>query len=342
MLAAMRAKVRSQIKAARPVRRLLWALALSGLLCAGNTVASADADPPTVVFAAASTMAPMRVLAHSFEREHGERVQFSFAASSTLARQVIHGARAGLFVSANQRWLDRLEQAGLLVAGSRRDLTGNRLALIRPAEGDAPVAWSRPDTLLAALGEFPLVLADPSHVPAGIYAREALERLDLWEPLQGRLAYAANARAVTVRVARGEAPLGITYASELRGESRLAAAALLPPGSHSPIRYELALMEPGQDATARAFHAYLLTAKAQTVFREHGFTPRREGGTRSAKTQTVFREHGFSSGREGARPSTNARRFRFRGFKGVPPSVKAGTPSSLARRAEHPSSQDVR
>ena len=319
MLAAMRAKVRSQIKAARPGRRLLWALALSGLLCAGNTAASGDADPPTVVFAAASTMAPMRVLAHSFEREHGERVQFSFAASSTLARQVIHGARAGLLVSANQRWLDRLEHAGLLVAGSRRELAGNRLALIRPAESDALVAWSRPASLLAALGEFPLLLADPSHVPAGTYAREALERLDLWEPLQGRLAFAANARAVTVRVARGEALLGITYASELHGEKRVAAAALLPPGSHSPIRHELALIEPGTDAVARTFQEYLLTAESQTVLREHGFTP----------------------GREGVPPSVKARRLTSLGYEDGMPSVKVGTPSLSVRWAGRPASLGV-
>ena len=273
MLAAMRQEERRRIKAARPGRRLPQGLALTAFLCAGTTAALADAEPPAIVFAAASTMVPMRVLAQSFEREHGERVQFSFAASSTLARQVIHGARAGLFVSANQQWLDRLEQAGLLAAGSRRDLAGNRLALIRPAKSDALVAWDRPGTLLAALDGFPLVLADPSHVPAGMYARQALEHLDLWEPLQGRLAFAANARAVTVRVARGEAPLGITYASELRGEPRVASAAVLPTGSHSPIRYELALIEPGRDAVARAFHGYLLAAEAQTVFREHGFHP---------------------------------------------------------------------
>ena len=271
MLASMRMARRRQNRAVRPVRKAAQAGALVLLLCAGNTAAFADPQPPAIVFAAASTMVPLRVLAESFAPEDEGRVEFSFAASSTLARQVIHGARAGLIVSANRRWLERLERAGLLVAGSRRELTGNRLALIRPADSDASVAWDRPGTLLAALDELPLVLADPAHVPAGIYAREALERLKLWEPLQGRLAFAPNARAVTVQVARGEAPLGITYASELSAGSRLAAA-LLPPDSHSPIRYEMALVVAGQDAVARAFYQYLLSGKAQTVFREHGFT----------------------------------------------------------------------
>lgn len=277
MLASMRVGRRRQTRAERPVRKAAQAGALVLLLCAGNTAASADLQPPAIVFAAASTMVPLGVLAQSFAREDEGRVEFSFAASSTLARQVIHGARAGLFVSANRQWLDRLERDGLLVAGSRRELSGNRLALIRRADSDASVAWDRPGTLLAALDEFPLVLADPAHVPAGIYAREALKRLKLWEPLQGRLAFAPNARAVTVQVARGEAPLGITYASELSAGSRLAPAALLPPDSHSPIRYEMALVVAGQDAVARAFYQYLLSGKAQTVFREHGFTAVSEG-----------------------------------------------------------------
>ena len=129
MLAFMRVALMRQTSTARPVRKAAQLGALVLLLCTGNTAAFADPEPPTIVFAAASTMVPLRVLAQSFAREDGGRVEFSFAASSTLARQVIHGARAGLFVSANRQWLDRLEGAGLLVADSRRELTGNRLAL---------------------------------------------------------------------------------------------------------------------------------------------------------------------------------------------------------------------
>ena len=222
-------------------------------------------------------MVPLNDLAQSFEREQRLPVRFSFAASSTLARQVMHGAHAELFLSANRQWLDLLERDGFLAAGSRREFAGNQLALIRPSDGGADVILGRPATLLGALADFPLVLADPSHVPAGIYARQALEHLGLWKPLQGRLAFAANARAVTVRVARGEAPLGITYASELRAESGLEAAALLPAESHSPIRYELALIEPADNPSALAFYEYLLSGEAQQVFLKHGFTPGSDG-----------------------------------------------------------------
>ena len=277
MLASMRFAGRRRSGAELPLGRAVQLLAIVALLCAGSTTARAQPEPSTLVFAAASTMSALNDLAQSFEREHGRGVRFSFAASSTLARQVMHGARADLFLSANRQWLNRLERAGLLAADSRREVTGNRLVLIRLADSGADVVFSRPETLLEALRDFPLVLADPAHVPAGIYAREALEHLELWEPLQGRLAFAANARAVTVRVARGEAPLGITYASELRAGPSLASAALLPAESHSPIRYELALIEPAGNPWARAFHEYLLSGEAQAVFLKHGFTPGREG-----------------------------------------------------------------
>lgn len=307
----------------RPSGKAMQTLAVGALLCAGSAPAAVQSAPSTLapgqadaamVFAAASTMVPLNELAQSFERKRGWHVRFSFAASSTLARQIMHGARADLFLSANRQWLDLLERDGVLAAGSRRELIGNRLVLIQPSKGGADVILSRPATLLGALADFPLVLADPSHVPAGMYAREALENLDLWEPLRGRLAYAANARAVTVRVARGEAPLGITYASELRGESALDAAAWLPADSHSPIRYELALIEPAINPSALAFYEHLLSGEAQAVFFRNGFTPQTER----------IPENGVSCEDEGAL-----------GSEGVSPSSKAGTPS-LPGRAGSP------
>ena len=262
----------SDVKHGCPRSRVLPALAAAALLCAQGAPALGQPQPAPLVFAAASTMVPLNALAQSFEREHGQSVRFSFAASSTLARQVMHGARADMFVSANRRWLDQLEGEGLLAEGSRREVAGNRLALIRLAGSGAELSLSEPGPLLEALADFPLVLANPAHVPAGIYAREALETLKLWEPLKGRLAFAANARAVTVRVARGEAPLGVTYASELSADSRLDAAAWLPANSHTPIRYELALIEPAENLAAKAFHAYALSEEATAIFLQHGFT----------------------------------------------------------------------
>ena len=236
-----------------------------------------------MVFAAASTTAALSELAAIHERRQGWALRLSFASSATLARQVLNGARPALFLSANRRWMDALDDAGLLVAASRKELLGNRLVMIRHTGSDHSVKLAEPDTLLGALGDTPLVLGDPAHVPAGMYARESLQRLGLWERLQGRLAFAANARAVTVRVARGEAPLGITYASELAGESRIEAAAAIPPDAHAPIRYEIAMIAPEGDPAAWAFVNYLFSVEAQRIFLSHGFTPGNEGILPSTK-----------------------------------------------------------
>ena len=259
---------------AKPRARLARAAAgLAALLLAiAAEAAGAEAEPP-VIFAAASTTAALGELAAIHERREGQPLRLSFASSATLARQVLHGARPALFVSANREWMDALDEAGLLAPDSRKELLGNRLAVVKRSGSDQSVSLAEPDTLLDALGGTPLILGDPGHVPAGLYAREALRRLGIWERLEGRLAFAANARAVSVRVARGEAQLGITYASELSAESGLVAAAWFPEESHSPIRYELASVKPDGGAAARAFYEYLFSDEAQQVFLTHGFIP---------------------------------------------------------------------
>lgn len=283
MLTPMRPAGDKHIEAARPRGMNVGAIALAAALGLAGAQSSAETAQAPVVFAAASTMLPLSKLARSFGRVHEAHVELSFAASSTLARQIIHGARAGVFLSANRAWMNHLEQAGLLKPYSRRVLTGNRLTLVR-REGESPdVFFGRPASLLSALGDLPLLLADPAHVPAGMYAAEALRHYELWEPLQGRLAFTANARAVAARVVRGEAPLGITYASELRGASGLAVAAVFPQESHSPIRYEMALIEPAENPAALAFYEYLFTSKAQSVFCKHGFTSGSESVSREQR-----------------------------------------------------------
>ncbi|MCY4156185.1 MAG: molybdate ABC transporter substrate-binding protein [Gammaproteobacteria bacterium] len=253
--------------------RARLARAAAGLAALFLALAAGAAPKPPVIFAAASTTAALSELAAIHERRAGVPLRLSFASSATLARQVLNGARPALFLSANREWMDALDGARLLAPGSRKELLGNRLVVIKQRGSDQSVSLADPDTLLAALGETPLVIGDPAHVPAGLYGREALRRLGIWERLEGRLAFAANARAVSMRVARGEAPLGITYASELSAESGLVAAAWFPEESHSPIRYELASVKPDGGAAARAFYEYLFSDEAQQVFLAHRFIP---------------------------------------------------------------------
>ena len=264
------------------------ALLVTGLLLIGSPVLADEPESP-VIFAAASTTSAMTELGARFERREGHSVALSFAASSTLARQIINGARPALFLSANPQWMNLLREAALLADQSPRELLGNRLALIGRADNNAQVDLNDPASLLSALGDWPLILGDPAHVPAGIYAREALKHVGLWDKLDGRMAFVPNARAVTARVAQGEAPLGITYASDLHGLEIVVVAALFPSESHTPIRYELALVVPATNPVALDFYYYLFSEEAQAIFKAHGFTPAAQ-----------------SLGREGILPSARA------------------------------------
>lgn len=271
MLAPMRLAGGMRENGAWPRRAAMHIVALAAAVACLWLPAAADEANAPVMFSAASTALPLGVLARSFTRRNGARVKLSLAASSTLARQIVQGAPASMFLSANTEWMDHLEKSGLLAGESRRALLGNRLAVVKQRNGRAPVRLDRPASLVAALEDLPLAMADPAHVPAGMYAREALEELGLWDRLQGQLAFVPNARAVTVRVVRGEAPLGITYLSELEGMSGMEVAAHIPPEAHSPIRYELALVAPANDPIALAFYQYLLSEEARLVFADHGF-----------------------------------------------------------------------
>ena len=286
------------------------ALLVTSLLLIGNPVLSDEPESP-VIFAAASTTSAMTKLGARFEHGEGKRVILSFAASSTLARQIVNGARPALFLSANPQWMHALREAALLAKETSRELLGNRLALIRHADSDARVDLADPASLLSALGDAPLILADPAHVPAGIYAREALEHFGLWRRLDGRMAFVPNARAVTARVALGDAPLGITYVSDLHGLDTVVLAALFPVESHTPIRYELALVTPATNPVALDFFDYLFSEQAQAIFEAHGFAPAAQGLRRESGREGILPSGegwkpsvpGGNAGREGILPS---------------------------------------
>ncbi|MEJ2016612.1 MAG: molybdate ABC transporter substrate-binding protein, partial [Limibacillus sp.] len=174
-------------------RRRFLLLGLS--ILAGLFVQSARsplAEEPVTVFAAASLTDALTGIGERYRAEGGGPLRFSFAASSTLARQIEAGAGAEIFLSANSRWMDRLEGLGLIAPESRRELLGNRLALIAPPESNPTEESADLSQLPALLPEGArMVIGDPAHVPAGIYAKEALTSLGLWSSLEARLVFAA-------------------------------------------------------------------------------------------------------------------------------------------------------
>lgn len=226
-----------------------------------------------VVFAAASLQESLDALGARWAAARGlPPPRFAYAGSGALARQVEQGAPAQVFVSADEAWMDVLDRGGALRPGTRRVLASNRLVLVAPADAaPAPLALE-PAALSARLGGGRLALADTAAVPAGRYAREALGALGLWPVVAGRLAEADSVRGALAYVARGEAPLGIVYATDARVEPRVRVLADFPDGSHAPIRYPAALLR-GAGPEAADFLAFLSGPEARAVFAGAGFGP---------------------------------------------------------------------
>jgi molybdate transport system substrate-binding protein len=251
----------------RIVFALLFALGVDTSL-----VSTAEAQQRQIeVFAASSLTDAMQQLAEEYRRASHVDVKLSFAASSNLARQIESGARADVFFSADTAWMDYLEKRGLIQPSTRRDLLGNSLVLVAPAQSTIQLKIAPHFALAAALGTGRLATGDPDSVPVGRYARAALMTLGVWDAVAPRIARAENVRAALMYVARSEVPLGIVYASDALVEKDVRVVDTFPANTHPPIVYPIALLKSAQDAAA-PFLAYLAGPQAQKIFVKYGFT----------------------------------------------------------------------
>jgi molybdate transport system substrate-binding protein len=247
---------------------LLAALLGSGAAgCRGGTQA-VPAEGPVLALVAASTREAVRELADAFTRDGGAEVRLNADDSSKLATQIVHDAPAHLFLSANERWADFVKEKGH--AAEQTLLLGNTLVLIVPKGNPAGVA--RPGDL-ARPAVKRLALGGPT-VPAGIYARQALKHLDLWEAVEHRVVSGESVRAALAYVERGEAEAGIVYATDARLSADVRQVYEFAPATHDPIRYPLVLLRAGAGSpAARRFYAFLQTPRAAEVFKKYGFVP---------------------------------------------------------------------
>jgi molybdate transport system substrate-binding protein len=251
-----------------PLHRLSPLLRALALLCL-LLPQTARAEPLTV-FAAASLKTALDAVAAAYAEQTGEAPPaISYAGSSALARQIERGAPADLFLSANSDWMDHLQAADLLAPGTRRDLLGNRLVLVAPGADGPPLALPE---LPARLGEGRLAMALVEAVPAGIYGREALMSLGLWQDVAPRVVQTDNVRAALALVALGEAALGLVYATDAVAEPRVHVVAEIPAEAHAPVVYPAAVTRHGDTGRARAFLDYLAGPEAAAIFRRQGFT----------------------------------------------------------------------
>ncbi|MCM8730942.1 molybdate ABC transporter substrate-binding protein [Hephaestia sp. MAHUQ-44] len=243
-------------------------LALAGL---GTVAGCAREASAPLVLAAASLQEAMTDAADAWAARGHPRPVVSFAASSALARQIEAGAPADLFVSADEAWMDALQQRGLIVPASRATFLGNRLVIVT---ADRHIARGPVSALRDRLASQPVAMADTSAVPAGRYGKAALEQLGLWEATQPQVVAAENVRAALALVERGAAPLGIVYATDARASAKVRVVAVFPEASHPPITYPIARLTAATSPDAEGFRRFLVSAEGKAIFARYGFTPR--------------------------------------------------------------------
>jgi len=222
------------------------------------------------VYAAASLTDAMNEIGPAYEKESGDRLQFNFGASSMLARQIEEGAPADLFFSADEAKMDALEKKDLLLPGTRRSLLSNLLVIVVPADASA-APKSAADLTKPEFRK--LALAESQTVPAGIYAREYLQKLGLWDAVKEKVVPTENVRAALAAVESGNVDAGIVYKTDSLISKKVKIAVEVPAADGPKISYPVAVLRSSkQPDRARKFAEYLAGPMARSVFEKFGFT----------------------------------------------------------------------
>jgi molybdate transport system substrate-binding protein len=264
----------------RPARRGVAALAFGLTITAVFLHQPGFAQQPTppsaatkgpVVFAAASMKTALDAVAASWAAETGETPPIAYASSAVIAKQIEEGAPADIFISADQKWMNYLDQAKLIRPGTRRNLLGNVLVLIEPADASASLTIAPGFDLAGATGNGKVAVCTVASCPAGIYAKQALEKLGVWAKVEPKLAQASNVRSALNLVSRGEAKFGIVYATDAKADPGVKVVGIFPEATHRPIIYPVALLAASKNPDAPRFLAYLSSRAAHKIWLEQGF-----------------------------------------------------------------------
>jgi molybdate transport system substrate-binding protein len=252
-------------------RRILAVFAAMVAIAAAPNPASPQ-DKSITVFAAASMKNALDDVSSAFSRQSGVKVVASYEASSVLMKQIEQGAPGDVFLSADIKWMDYGAERNLIKTDTRFDLLGNRLVLIAPKDSKiGSVSIASGFDLAALAGNGRIAVGDVRAVPAGLYAKAALEKLGAWTTAEPKLAMAENVRAALLLVARGEAPLGIVYETDAKIDPGVKIVGVFPEDSHPPIIYPVALTANAKPDAA-PYLAFLRTQAAKTIFEHYGFT----------------------------------------------------------------------
>jgi molybdate transport system substrate-binding protein len=254
--------------------RLARLISAAALIAALLPLANAFAEEkPLTVFAAASMKNALDDANAAYTRATGTKVVASYAASSALAKQIEGGAPADVFISADLQWMDYAAAHNLIKPDTRANLLGNRLVLIAPKDSKLnKVEIGKGFDIAKLAGDGRIAVADVKAVPAGIYARAALESLGGWEAAEPKLAMAENVRATLAFVARGETQIGIVYETDAKVEPAVKIIGVFPDGSHPPVTYPVAATAASSNAEVAGYLSFLRTLAAKAIFEKYGFS----------------------------------------------------------------------
>lgn len=247
---------------------------LASLIAAALPLPHVAAQEQTLtVFAAASMKNALDDANAAFTRATGTKVTASYAASSALAKQIESGAPADVFISADLDWMDYVAKKNLIKPDTRVNLLGNKLVLIAASDSKLDkVAIAKPFDIARLAGDSRIAVADVKAVPAGLYAKAALEAVGGWKAAEPKLAMTENVRAALSFVARGETPLGIVYETDAKVEPKVKIVGVFPDGSHPPVVYPVASTATTTNAASVKYLDFLRTGPAKAIFEKYGFS----------------------------------------------------------------------
>lgn len=233
-----------------------------------STSLTARSDEITV-FAAASLTDALKEIGRTYEKQSGDRIFFNFAASSVLERQIEEGAPADIFFSADEAKMDALEKQGLVLKGTRVSRLSNTLVIV-VHKGSRLAVHSPAD--LAGTNVTRIALADPRAVPAGIYAKEYLEKQHLWRAVKPKVVPTENVRGALAAVESGNVEAGMVYRTDAAISKQVKVACQVPRKDGPPISYPMAVIKDSNHVeAARRFLHYLNSDEAAKVFEKYGF-----------------------------------------------------------------------
>ena len=259
-------------EAMRFTRRIWLGAALAAVLPLLPGAAGAQTGAGPTVFAAAGLKNAMDDAGGQWGADGHPAPKLSFAASNVLEKQIEQGAPADLFFSADTDWMNAAEKAGLIENGTRVDLLGNEIVLVAPKDAAVSVDVRQGFDLDRALNGGRLAMGNVEAVPAGKYGKAALEKLGAWTGVRDHVAQAESVRAALAFVARGEAPLGLVYATDAAAEPKVKVVGTFPADSHPPIVYPVALTRDAHSPDAAGFLGFLRGPAAAEIFKRQGFT----------------------------------------------------------------------